>query len=754
MSARIALVGNPNCGKTTLFNALTGLHQKVANWPGVTVDQVLGRYRHANDTFDVIDLPGIFGIDTHSSERNGSDEEVAHEFLSHGHFDLILNVLDASTLSRGLYLTSQLLNLNRPVVVVLNMMDMAATRGIHIDINKLSEWLQCPVIPLVATKPKGLLAVRDKITSLLAASAPHSPNATSKPTNRPAATPSEHPATPPVVPATAHTRTLSPPRSDEVSHADTEQPLNAFSQETTARYRWVDETIQQTVREQPSPPRLLSDRLDAIFLNRWLAPPLFLLVMYLMFFLTINIGGAFIGFFDGLFGALVVELPRALLTAAHAPAWFTVFVADGIGGGVQLVASFIPVIGVLFLCLTFLEDSGYMSRVSVIVDWLMARLGLPGKSFVPLIVGFGCNVPAVMATRCLHRRQDRLLTTIMAPFMSCSARLTVYALFATAFFPTNGLQVIFGLYLVGIALAIMSGLVIRRFMLESSTAPFLMELPDYHIPTLRNLLLPTWHKLQGFIMRAGKAIVLVVMALNIISSWGTDGTFGNENMEKSWLSVIGKTITPVFEPMGIQEDNWPATVGIFTGLFAKEVVVGTLDSLYGNLNADQASTDAEDAPFDLLTALGETFSTLPENLRGALYSFSDPLGLSIVSATDSNVSEGTLSAMKQLFNGTLGAFSYLLFVLLYVPCVATLGAVHKEQGVFWAGFSALWSTIIAYAVAVFVYQTGALLTGLPNNASLWVPAMLLFVLVGYSLLIWIGRWRVSSARLIPVVQIE
>ena len=388
------------------------------------------------------------------------------------------------------------------------------------------------------------------------------------------------------------------------------------------------------------------------------------------------------------------------------PRWAVVFLADGVGGGIQLVGTFIPVIGCLFLALSFLEDTGYMGRVAFIVDRLLRALGLPGKSFVPLIVGFGCNVPAVMATRTLDNEPDRIMTTIMAPYMSCGARLTVYALFAAAFFPSGGQNVVFGLYLIGIAVAVISATVVRRHLVAAPVGTFVLELPAYHMPTVRSLLLQTWQRLQGFVVRAGKAIVLVVVILNTVNSIGTDGSIGNENSENSVLSAIGKTITPVFHPMGIDEDNWPATVGIFTGIFAKEVVVGTLDALYA------PQTAADDA--DLLAMLGAAAASVPDNLADLGGAVADPLGLNLdalgdaeATAADQDVELDTIAVMRTLFHGELGAFSYLLFILLYMPCVATIGVIYKEIGAFWAVFSTAWSVVMAYSVAVIVYQVGS-----------------------------------------------
>jgi ferrous iron transport protein B len=485
-------------------------------------------------------------------------------------------------------------------------------------------------------------------------------------------------------------------------------------------------------------------------LNRYLAFPIFLAAMYLMFMFSINIGSAFIDFFDGVGSVLFVEGPRLLLQAIALPEWLVVLLADGVGGGVQLVGTFIPVIGCLFLALSFLEDSGYMGRVAFIVDRLLRRLGLPGKSFVPLIVGFGCNVPAVMATRTLDNEPDRILTTIMAPYMSCGARLTVYALFAAAFFPSNGQNIVFALYLIGILAAVLSAMVVRRYLLPAPISQFLLELPAYHLPTLKGLVLQSWQRLKGFVMRAGKAIVAVVVILNMVSSIGADGSFGNQDSEQSLLSEIGRSITPVFTPMGITEDNWQATVGIFTGIFAKEVVVGTLDALY--------SPAQPGADVSLANRLVAAFETIPANLQDLGSTFLDPLGVGVdafdsleSAAAEQEVDVGTLGQLRAKFDGDLGAFSYLLFILLYMPCVATIGVIFKEIGAFWAGFSTVWSVVLAYTSAVVCYQLGNLSTD--PVAALSTSGAVLAIAGGTCIaLVRFGRTQVRP--LIPLITID
>ena len=693
----VALIGNPNCGKSTLFNGLTGARQRVGNWPGVTVERKTGRYRHGGATLQVEDLPGTYGMD---STGEAIDERIVQQYVNDGAADVLVNVIDASSLARGLYLTLELLERGQPLVVALNMMDVAGKHGHHIDAPALAKRLRCPVVELIATHNDGVDALKDAIMAR---------SGGGKTTPRP---PSESPE---------------------------------------ARYTAIDRLLEDCLSTTPVR-RTLTERIDLVVLNRFLAFPFFLAVMYLMFMFAINVGSAFIDFFDLAGSALFVEAPRQLLTAAGLPQWAVVFLADGVGGGVQLVGTFIPVIGCLFLALSFLEDTGYMGRVAFIVDRLLRAFGLPGKSFVPLIVGFGCNVPAVMATRTLDGQPDRILTTIMAPYMSCGARLTVYALFAAAFFPSGGQNVVFGLYLIGIVVAVVSATVVRRHLIAVPAGTFVLELPAYHMPTVRGLLLQTWQRLKGFIVRAGKAIVLVVVVLNTVNSIGTDGSIGNENSENSVLSAIGRTITPAFHPMGIDEENWPATVGIFTGIFAKEVVVGTLDALY----APRTESERTD-PLDLL---GAAAASVPDNLAELGGSVADPLGLNLDSlgdaqatAADQQVELDTIAAMRSLFHGELGAFTYLLFILLYMPCVATIGVIYKEIGSFWAVFSTAWSVIMAYSVSVAVYQIGTFSAD-PGAAAGWLAMAVGLAAAGFTLLIQWGKRRRRRGDLIPALQIS
>ena len=768
-TTHVLLAGNPNCGKTTLFNALTGTRQRVGNWPGVTVEKKTGSLRHADEELTITDLPGIYSLHR-DRQADSIDEEIALREIMSGTADVILNIVDASNLQRGLYLTLQLIDAGLPVVVALNMMDVAHGRGVHLDVFGLAKELNCPVLPMVASRKEGLQGLVDMLTSRQV-----QPKAGSRRFSRQF----DHAleklgnilqevsgANPP--PLILMELLLNPEKSAEFFPGQPEViryarevrstlPENLHQTVAEERYRAIDALL-TGVQRQTQVRHSWTELIDTVVLNRFAALPIFLLIMYLMFMFSINIGGAFIDLFDQLAGAFVVDAPRYFLHALGLPGPAVALLADGLGGGIQLVATFIPIIGCLFLFLSLLEDSGYMMRAAFIIDRAMSRLGLPGRSFVPLIVGFGCNVPAIMATRSLHGRQDRLLTIIMAPYMSCGARLTVYALFAAAFFPVQGQNVVFGLYLIGILAAVVSGLVLRRFMLNSQLSPLIVELPTYHLPALRSILLHTWSRLNGFLWRAGKAIVAVVILLNLLGSLGTDGSIGNQNTENSVLASIGKQITPLFAPMGVREENWPAAVGIFTGIFAKEVVVGTLDALYTQMVRPVEPVTPE-MP-ELLTATRDAFMTVPTNLSALTANLLDPLGISIdgavnlqEAAQDQAVQIDTLDIMPQMFNGQAGAFSYLLFILLYLPCVATIGVIYKEAGPFWAMFSTAWSLVMAYAVSVVCYQALTLYDH-PASSLLWILSMCVAAGFSYLSLILLGRRQAGAEGLIPVVNLH
>ena len=499
-----------------------------------------------------------------------------------------------------------------------------------------------------------------------------------------------------------------------------------------ARYGMIKSITNQVVNRRQQVSRTHSDAIDRIVLNRAFGIPIFLAIMYAMFMFTVNVGNAFIDFFDILAGTIFVDGLGELLTALGSPEWLVVFLAGGVGAGIQTVATFIPPIACMFFFLSLLEDSGYMARAAFVVDRFMRYVGLPGKSFVPMLVGFGCTVPAVMATRTLENQRDRTLTIAMTPFMSCGARLPVYALFAAAFFPTGGQNLVFGLYLIGILMAIATGLILKNTLLKGEASPFVMELPPYHRPTLKGVGLRTWDRLKSFMWRAGKVILAIVVILGVLNSVGTDGSFGNEDSENSLLSAMGKSLAPLVAPMGITQENWPATVGIFTGIFAKEAVVGTLDSLYAQADQAQAEDANEEAAaetFSLWGGISKAFATIPANLAGVAGTLLDPLGISIgdvenleQAAEEQGVAISSFSAMTSRFDGEIGAFAYLLFVLLYFPCGAAIAAVYRETNWRWMTFVGLWTTGLAYIVSTTFYQV-ATFSRHPAFSTIWIAAM-------------------------------
>ncbi|WP_428353392.1 Fe(2+) transporter permease subunit FeoB [Methyloprofundus sp.] len=741
----VAVVGNPNCGKTTLFNALTGARQHVGNWPGVTVEKKTGEYSHDGKQIEVVDLPGTYSLE--ADNEISLDERVARDYVAAKEADLIINILDASNIERNLYLTSQLIEMCVPMIIVLNMMDVVAQRGLEIDIQKLSQQLACPVIPVSASIRQGVKELKSSINlAAVEQPVPHLEVAYHPEIEKAIATLSinllqkaiEHQCDTRWLAIRLLERDTLAQKiagSELVNQAEIlEQTIEDATDDEVdilaadARYGLVNQITQSCVNKLNEVSRGMTNMIDTWVLNRYLGIPIFLLMMYLMFMITINIGSAFIDFFDQAAGAIFVDGFAELLTALSLPEWLVVLLASGAGGGVQVVATFIPIIGFLFLVLSLLEDSGYMARAAFVVDRFMRMIGLPGKSFVPMIVGFGCNVPAIMATRTLESQRDRILTNIMNPFMSCGARLPVYALFAAAFFPVGGQNLVFALYVFGIMVAVLTGLIMRHTLFKGESMPFIMELPNYHLPTLQSIMIRTWERLKTFLINAGKVIVPMVLVLNFLNSLGIDGSFGKENTQKSVLSEIGRTLVPVFQPMGIREENWPATVGIFTGILAKEAVVGTLDALYSQLALE--GVELEQPAFNLQQRLIDATLTIPVNLMAVADNLLDPLGLNIGEVSDTQaaaeaqeVSRGTFGEMQARFDGKAGAFAYLLFILLYAPCVAATAAIQRETGTKWAIFVVSWTTGIAYMTATIFYQL-ATFTQHRETSLLWVMGLL------------------------------
>ncbi len=716
---KIALIGNPNSGKTTFFNLLTGAKQRTGNWPGVTIDRKEGEFSLANKSYKIVDLPGVYSI---KDKESSLDEQIARDFVLNNSEYLYFNIVDGSTLERGLYLTTQLRELGVNVIVFLNMMDIVHKRNMKIDIDALKQSMGCEVIPISLKETLDFSELSQAIQDFN-----------------------------PVI------KLVVDYPNDEIEVAQgAGNKTQVELLEAESQFNYANKIANQVIQHSTNFKKTISDKVDKLILGSFTGVPIFLVIMYLLFLVSINFGGALIDFFDIAVGVIFVDGMANLLKSIGVSEFLVVIIANGVGGGIQVVATFIPIIAALYLFLTLLEEVGYMTRAAFVMDKFMRRIGLSGKAFIPLIVGFGCNVPGIMAARTLDTHRERITTVLMAPFMSCGARLAVYALFAAAFFPVGGQNIVFSLYVIGVLFAILTGLILKRAFKSDNTSDFLMELPNYQLPSFRNLIINTWNKLKAFVLGAGKIIVLVVMIINVVNSIGVDGSFGNQDSKNSLLSKAAQTITPVFRPMGIEDDNWPATVGIITGILAKEVVVGTLDSLYSSIDAEEGVDERKVSEYSLKDGLLQALATIPANFDDALQNLSDPLGLGVLDDTHSQtsaarsqeVSTETFGAMVSRFDGKIGAFSYLLFILLYFPCVAAFGAMMREIGKTWALVGALWATGLAYFSATVFYQVGTF-TQHPLYSLLWIGVS--FGILTASVMMLMHTGRKASSNVIPII---
>jgi len=738
----IGLIGNPNSGKTTLFNQLTGARQRVGNWAGVTVERKEGHFTTPQSDVRLVDLPGTYSLTT-ISEQTSLDEQIACHYILSGDADLLINVVDASNLERNLYLTLQLLELGIPCIVALNMLDIATSQHIDIDVAALSARLGCPVVPMVSTRADGIGVLKQMIDN-------HHINEQQALVNYPplllkaVATLSD--AMPQTLPAVQRRwLALQMLEGDIYSHRlagpavallpAATQALQQQQQEdpalviADARYQSIAALCDAVSNSQQAMPNRLTEMLDKVILNRWLGVPIFLLVMYLMFLLAINIGGALQPIFDAGSVAVFIHGIQWLGYTLHFPDWLTVFLAQGIGGGINTVLPLVPQIGMMYLFLSFLEDSGYMARAAFVMDRLMQALGLPGKSFVPLIVGFGCNVPSVMGARTLDAPRERLMTIMMAPFISCGARLAIFAVFAAAFFGQNGALAVFSLYVLGIVMAILTGLMLKHTIMRGEASPFVMELPVYHVPHIKSLIIQTWQRLKGFVLRAGKVIVIVSIFLSALNSFSLSGKVV-DNINDSALASVSRVITPVFKPIGVHEDNWQATVGLFTGAMAKEVVVGTLNTLYTaeDIQNEEFNPQTFSLGEELLAAVDETWQGLKDTF--SLSVLANPIE---ASKGDGEMATGAMGVMGSKFGSAAAAYSYLIFVLLYIPCISVMGAIARESSRGWMTFSILWGLNIAYSLSTLYYQTVSF-SDHPRYSLVCILAVVLFNVVLFGLL--------------------
>ena len=669
---RIALAGNPNCGKTTLFNALTGSNQYVGNWPGVTVEKKEGTAHLGDKALTVVDLPGIYSLSPYSME-----EIVARDFIIGEAPDCVIDIVDATNLERNLYLTVQLLELERPTVLALNFMDEVEKRGDRIDVPRLSKELGIPVVPITARTGEGLeqllhTAHRQMHLGFTVEPDDLYDDYTHDIHHRMGELIHDYAY---AANLPAHWASIKLLEGDEVVQqalhlpANVQQQLNAIVAEyenssdlgdretliADSRYQYIEKVVSASVTRGQQPGTLtLTEKIDKVVTHRFFAIPLFLCTMLVMFIITFGPFGSWlsdlVGEGIGLFGAWL----GTALTNLGVSYVLVSLICDGIIAGVGGVLTFLPQIALLFLFLSFLEDSGYMSRAAFIMDRLLRRFGLSGKAFIPMLMGFGCSVPAIMGARTMENEKDRRMTILLVPFMSCSAKLPVYGLISAAFFgPWAGL-VVFGLYAIGMAVGILSGLFFKKSLFVGEPAPFVLELPPYRLPSLGNMLTHVWQKVKGFLIKAGTLILLMSVILWLLQSFDFS-LHMVEDASQSMLGALGGFIAPIFAPLGF--GHWQAAVALLTGLIAKEMVVSSLSMFYG---------------FSLTAASSQ--------VAAAMVGFTP-----------------------------LSAFSMLVFILLYVPCVAAVSTLFKELGSpKWAWFSIFWQLGCAYVVSLLVYQLGAL----------------------------------------------
>ncbi|MDD3842373.1 MAG: ferrous iron transport protein B [Candidatus Izemoplasmatales bacterium] len=670
MIIKVALVGNPNSGKTTLFNGLTGSNQSVGNWPGVTVEKKTGKYYLDHYEAEIIDLPGIYSLSTISLE-----EEVAFQFVLQKKMDVIINIVDASNLERNLFLTHQLLETGFPMVIALNCMDIVKKKRQNINVQQLETMLGVPIIPITASKHQGLVDLMHQVEiaknitrlderrydSAIEASVDRFTTILG---NRFWAYRYFEDGIKGLYGINIKLETiklLETVRDEESS----KYPLDFDMLLPNERYERIIKIVDKAWIRPDLEKQSTTDKIDRILTHKWLGLPLFAIIMFLVFFLAFGPLGAWIteGFVNliGLLFAWIIEGIEAL---GMSP-WVSSLLTKGIFGGLSSVMGFLPQLTILFLFLSLLEDSGYMSRVAFIMDRILRHFGLSGKSFIPMLLGFGCSVPAMAATRTLDKIEDRRITTMIIPFMSCGAKAPIYAIFAGALFAGYSYLVVFSIYGLGIIVAILSAILFKKTIFKGVASNYLMELPEYRLPTPRNTLLHTWERIKGFVVKAGTVLLAAFIVIWFLSYFGfMNGTFqllDEAEIGYSLLGSFGKIILPIFTPIGFTD--WRSAVAILTGFVAKESVVGTLGILYG-------------VSGDVL----QNGSLLFTNIQAAFTQ--------------------------------VQAYSFMAFALLGLPCIAALSAMSKELGSKkWFAFAVAYEMIVAYLVALAIFQIGSLSIG-------------------------------------------
>ena len=624
----VALTGNPNTGKSTIFNELTGARQKIGNWPGVTVDKKVGYVNHNDRAISIVDLPGTYSISARSPE-----EKIVIDYLMNNKLDLVMDVVDSSNLERNLFLTVQLLEQGVPLLIDLNMQDEASAHGIHVDMKKLEELLGMPVVETVGRSSKSTKKLLDVFTSTVMSQ--------------------YHPSEL----LEEHIAKIKEIRQNAASADAAEEAV------IEARYAFIDRIMSEAVT-MDNAGLTKSEKIDKVLANGVLALPIFLAIMYGVFQITFEwIGQPLADALDGLINEDFIEFAKEALEGMGVADWMVSLVTDGIIAGVGAVLTFVPLIFVLFFCLSFLDGTGYMARIAFITDPIMRRCGLTGKGIMPLMMAHGCAVPAVMGARALDSEKDRLVSILVTPFLTCGAKLPIMALFAAMFFPDNAGDVVFGMYIIGVVMAIIAAKILGATTFKGEGSTFLLELPPYRMPDMKTVLLETWDKGKGYLTKAGTIIFAASVLLWVMSNYNFSGPC---EIDESILATLGSWMSTLFVFHGFA--TWEAGAALLSGIMAKETVVATMGVLYG---AAEVSTEADEALEAAKTMLGTGMAT----------SFT-----------------------------TLSAFAFMVFSQLYTPCVTALGTIKKETNSWkWMGFSAVYMFAIAWVVSLIVYQGGKLM---------------------------------------------
>ncbi|GKX31040.1 ferrous iron transport protein B [Vallitalea longa] len=653
---KVAFVGNPNCGKTTLFNAYTGAKHKVGNWPGVTVEKKEGTITYGDNKITLVDLPGIYSISPYSME-----EILTREYIIEDDPDVVVNIVDASNLERNLYLTLQLIELGKPVIIALNMMDVAKSRGFVIDKKKLSKQLNVSVVEVVATKKMGLDDLLQQIIEV----------SNEKEQYKPIELDYGNEIEQHLIKIENELKLQNVDEnilrwyslkivendSEIINKLNIVDKCNYEEEIAKIKYDYITNFISNVLVNSLDEDETFSDKIDKIVTNKWAGLPIFMAMMLLVFAFTFEVGNYLASLLSGVFQILSGCITD-LLTSASAADWLISLIVDGIIGGVGGILVFLPNIACLFLAISILEDSGYMARVALIMDKFMRKLGLSGKAFIPMILGFGCSVPAIMTARTLEDERDRLITILITPFMSCSARLPIYILFSNIFFPGNEILIAFSLYLLGVIVAVFVAIVFKKTISKGKTAPLILELPAYKKPAPRTIFIFVWEKVKGYIVKAGTIIFVASIIIWFLLEFNLSG---KTDITTSLGASIGQFIAPVFNPLGF--GNWQAALSLIAGIMGKEIVVSTMSVIYG---------------------IGDV------------------------------VSDGNMLALSTQLKSAgftqLSAYAFMVFSLLYTPCVATLGVIKKETNSWkWTIFSFVYQLVVAWVVATVVYQIGNLI---------------------------------------------